>query len=88
MSSIENIQTPSSGKAWFITGAVSLVLGVAAIIALIVIGSSTPVEQEGDTTGQMQGLTIVAAAVFTGLGLLLIAVGALKRRRARVERGD
>lgn len=86
MSSIENIQRPSSGAAWFVAGAVSLVLGVAAIIALIVIGMSTPVDQDGDATGGLQGLTIIAAAAFTGLGLLLILVGALKRRRTRAER--
>lgn len=86
MSSIENVRKESSGAKWFVVGAILLILGIMGIIRYATEGINTPLEGSGTPDGAYQGLLIVGSGLCTGVGLLLIVLGALKRRRSRAQR--
>jgi hypothetical protein len=81
MTGIDNIRKSSSGRALFIWGAVLLLIGIAAIIRYVV-GAANPGEGTDATAdGVWQSLTVIAAALFSGVGVVLLVLRAIKRTR-------
>jgi hypothetical protein len=81
MTDIENVRKASNGRALFVWGAVLLLLGIAGIVRYV-IGASHPGEGTDATSdGVWQSLTIIAAALATGAGLVMLVLGYIKRAR-------
>ena len=80
MATSNNITTPSTSKRWLIIGAILLVLGLILIGRYAFEGTNTPVEGDAPADAAWQSGTIIGAALFTGIGVVLIVIGFLKRR--------
>lgn len=76
---------PSSGIALFVVGGLLVVLAVVGVL-LYVFGIPDQAA-DGSGLGVLRGLTVVGAGISGGVGMLLIAIGAVKRR-SRAARGD
>lgn len=81
---VNSVKKPSNGRAWLIWGAISLALGIIGILTYVLVGPNTPQEGDAQDDALWQSLTIIGAAVFTGVGLVLLVMGILKRRRRDV----
>ena len=80
--SLSSETRPSNGIAYFVAGAVLLVIGIAGIVAYAV-ALPDAAQAPTEATGPLRGLTIIGAAVATGAGVLLVALGVVKRRARR-----
>jgi hypothetical protein len=80
MATTNNIQTASTSKRWLIIGSVLLVLGLILIGRYAMEGVNTPVEGNAPADAAWQSSTIIGAALFTGVGVVTIIIGILKRR--------
>jgi hypothetical protein len=80
MATTNNISTGSTSKRWLIIGAVFLVLGLILIGRYALEGANTPVEGNAPADAAWQASTIIGAALFTGVGVVMIVIGILKRR--------
>ena len=80
--SLSSETRPSNGIAYFVVGAILLVIGIAGIVAY---ATALPdaAQAPTDATGPLRGLTIIGAAIATGAGVLLLALGVVKRRARR-----
>lgn len=81
--SLESETRPSNGVAFFVAGGILLLLGVVGIIAYAT-GLPDAAQADLEATGPLRGATIIAAAIATGVGVLLLVLGAVKRK-ARVR---
>ncbi len=75
-----NSQTPSTSKRRIILGAVLLAIGLFLVGRYALEGANTPVEGNAPADAAWQAGTVIGAALFTGVGVLLIVLGILKRR--------
>ena len=82
MSTINNVRRPSTSKRWLIVGSILLVIGVAGILRFVLEGTNTPVEGDPQADAAWQSITIIGAAICTGIGLVLVTLGLIKRRRS------
>ena len=82
MSTINNVRRPSTSKRWLIAGGILLVIGVAGILRFVLEGTNTPVEGDPQADAAWQSITIIGAAICTGVGLVLVTLGQIKRRRS------
>jgi hypothetical protein len=81
--SISSETRPSNGIALFVIGAILVLIG---IIGMVAYAAALPdaLGAPGNVTGMLRGGTIVGAAIAGGTGVLLLVLGAVKRRaRAR-----
>jgi TRAP-type C4-dicarboxylate transport system permease small subunit len=79
MATTDNNQTPSTSKRTLVIGAILLVLGLILVGRYALEGVNTPVEGNAPADA-WQASTVIGAALFTGVGALLIVVSLLKRR--------
>ena len=79
----ENILKPTGSKRLFVIGGILLVIGLIAVLRYTFEGTNTPVEGNAPADAAWQSATIIGGALFTGVGVLLLVVGWLKRRRQR-----
>jgi|GEM_PF-2434203 len=72
---------PSNGIAYFVVGAVLLLLG---LVGVVLYATGAP-DLAADANDPLRALTIIGAAIAAGAGILLIVLGVVKRisRRAR-----
>ncbi|GGE99277.1 hypothetical protein [Mycetocola zhadangensis] len=80
MATTNNIETASTSKRWLIFGSILLVLGLILVGRYALEGANTPVEGNATADAAWQASTVIGAALFTGVGVLLIVIGLLKRR--------
>jgi hypothetical protein len=80
MATTDNNQTPSTSKRTLVIGAILLVLGLILVGRYALEGVNTPVEGNAPADAAWQASTVIGAALFTGVGALLIVVSLLKRR--------
>jgi len=83
MGEIDAIRNPSSGTPWFVVGGILELMGVAFLALFVVELVTGPTDDSAQVEGALQGLTVIAAAVFIAAGLLIITIGLLKHRRSR-----
>lgn len=83
MGEIDAIRTPSSGKRWFLVGAVLLVVAVVlwVLVGIELAAGEVPTDSP-QVGGALQGLTIIGGAFFTAAGLLVLTMGLIKHRRS------
>ena len=80
--SLESETRPSKGVAYFVIGGILLLVGLVGVVAYATAlpdAALAPTE----ATGPLRGLTIIVAALATGAGVLLVALGVVKRRARR-----
>jgi hypothetical protein len=77
----DNVTRPSNAGALLAIGAVLVVLGVAGIVTWIVVAATAPPSADPQETGATQSLLVIGAALSTGLGLVLLSLGVIKRRK-------
>jgi hypothetical protein len=70
---------PSNGIALFVVGGILVLIGLAGVVAY---ASALPdaLGASQSVTGMLRGLTIIGAAIAGGTGVLLLVLGAVKRR--------
>jgi len=80
--SLSSQTRPSNGVAFFVAGGILLLIGIAGVIAY---ATALPDAAQADmeATGPLRGLTIIGAAIAMGAGVLLLALGIVKRRARR-----
>lgn len=88
MSTINNVRRPSTSKRWLIIGSVLLVIGVAGILRFVLEGTNTPVEGDPQADAAWQSITIIGSALCTGIGLVMVTLGLIKRRRGARKPSD
>ena len=76
---------PSRGVALFVAGAILVLIG---IVGIVLYAFGIPDQAaDGSELGVLRGVTVVGAGLAVGVGALLLALGAVKRRsRAARER--
>jgi uncharacterized membrane protein len=77
----ENILKPTATRRLFIIGGVLLILGLIGILRYVFEGTNTPVEGDAPADALWQSATIIGGAFLTGVGVVLIIIGLIKRRR-------
>lgn len=77
--SLSSETRPSNGVALFVAGGILLLIGIAGIIAYAT-AFPDAAQADQEATGPLRALTIIAAAIGTGAGVLLVALGFVKRR--------
>ncbi|MCU1545700.1 MAG: hypothetical protein JWP30_800 [Homoserinimonas sp.] len=83
------MRKPSSGTSWLAIGSLFVVVGIINIVMWFVfLQSATPVEGESTGDGALQALVVWAAALFLGAGLVLVAMGYIKKKRFRMNLRD
>lgn len=83
----ENMLRPTATKRLLVIGSILLVIGVIGILRYTFEGTNTPVEGNAPADGLWQSLTIIGAALFTGVGVVMILIALIKRRRMPTKRG-
>jgi uncharacterized membrane protein len=76
-----SILKPTATRRLFILGGVLLIIGLTGILRYTFEGTNTPVEGDAPADAVWQSVTIIGGAFFTGVGLVLIVIGLIKRRR-------
>ena len=76
---IDNVTHRSGGRRQLVIGIVLLAIGIVGIV-LYVTGVTAELSGAG-SDGVTQAGTIIGAALFSGVGALLVVLGVLKRRR-------
>lgn len=72
---------PSNGIVLFVVGGVLLLLG---LVGVVLYAFGIPDQAaDGSGLGVLRGVTVVVAGLCVGVGVLLVAVGVVKRRSAR-----
>jgi hypothetical protein len=82
----QNAPAPPPTRGWklIIPGAVMLVLGI--ILAVSTFGRETPGENDPAEFAAWNAGTTIGSAVLIGIGILLVALGSVRRRRRDVQR--
>jgi hypothetical protein len=80
MTDLDKLRNGRRGRGLIIPGAIALILGLVGVVTYVVLAAN---ETPGAATGQgaIQGLLIVVSAALVGVGVLLLAMGAIKHRR-------
>lgn len=76
---INSVRKSSSGRGQLIAGIALLVIGVVGVV-LYATGVTGELS-EGGSDGAAQGATIWGAALFMGVGAVLVVLGVIRRRR-------
>jgi len=80
MTGVEGMRKPSSGGGWLVWGIVLAVLGIIGIV-IFAVGSTIPTTGDQQGSSVWQTLSVVLGAIFFGVGLVAVIIGALKRRK-------
>jgi hypothetical protein len=81
MTDMESVRKPGSGAGLLVAGVVLLAIGIIGIIVWITIASQPSAGNEDTGSGVLQSLVVIAAALFTGVGAVMVTLGLIKRRR-------
>lgn len=83
MGEFDEIRKPTSGKRWFLVGAILVVLALLLFVLLAIqLATGLPAEDTPPLGGALQGFTVVGAGVLLGAGLLVLTMGWIKNRRS------
>ena len=78
---MRSTQNPARSTSMLVVGAVAFVVGVLGIVGYIYLASQPAAGNDASSSGLMQGLLVICAAACTGLGLVLVTLGVIKRMR-------